>query len=56
MFDNNIEDNSFVLVMDDASYSGLQITQYLVDYLKNVKDKKINILFISNLYICASKK
>ena len=40
-FDNNIEDNSFILVMDDAAYSGYQLTEYLLDYFDNVKSKKL---------------
>jgi hypothetical protein len=55
MFDNSIDDDSFVLVMDDASYSGLQITQYLVNYLSNVKAKKLTFYLLVT-YISAQAK
>lgn len=46
IFDNNIDDNSFVLVMDDASYTGLQLTEYLVDYLRNVTNKNLTFYLL----------
>ena len=42
-FDNiaTTDDNSFILVIDDASYSGIQLTEYLLEYLRTVKSKQL---------------
>lgn len=40
-FDNIIDDDSFILVIDDASYSGIQLTEYLLEYLRTIKNKQL---------------
>tara|TARA_B100001778_G_C18603678_1_gene638599 strand:- start:505 stop:1764 length:1260 start_codon:yes stop_codon:yes gene_type:complete len=36
--DENMDDNSFVLVLDDASYTGLQLMGYITSSFRNVED------------------
>lgn len=40
--DEKMDDNSFVLVLDDASYTGLQLMGYITSTFRNVQETNIN--------------